>query len=164
MHRGEVWWAEFDERRPVVLTGDFNTHTFDRGGGRSSLAAAATLFLTPGHELAERFQHPDRGPHHEPLFDLLRAEGFEWEPYSDFAPTLALRFDRVEEGRAWDWLAWIAAPIVAWAVSRGALRLDWITGRGWSGGSGRTVAGLDGPGRPSDHAPIIAELSVDHSH
>jgi mRNA interferase MazF len=19
MHRGEIWWAEFDERRPVVL-------------------------------------------------------------------------------------------------------------------------------------------------
>ena len=22
MHRGEIWWAEFDERRPVVLLSD----------------------------------------------------------------------------------------------------------------------------------------------
>jgi endonuclease/exonuclease/phosphatase family metal-dependent hydrolase len=159
-----VLQALADEQRPVVLTGDFNSHTFDRGQRNSSLAAAATLFFTPGHELAERFRRPDRGPHHEPLFDLLRAERFAWEPYSDFAPTLALRFERVEEGRAWDWLARLAGPLVAWAVARGALRLDWITGRGWSGGSGRTVEGLDGAGRPSDHAPIVAELTFDQSH
>jgi endonuclease/exonuclease/phosphatase family metal-dependent hydrolase len=150
-----------DEKRPVVLTGDFNSHTFDRGRRHASLDAARTLFFTPGHALAERFRRPDRGPDHEPLFDLMRAEGFEWEAYTDFVPTLGLRFERVEEGRAWDWLARIANPLVSWAVARGALKLDWIAGRGWAGGSGRTVTGLDGPGRPSDHAPIVAELTTD---
>ena len=70
----------------------------------------------------------------------------------------------MEEGRAWDWLSWIAGPLVGWAVSRGALKLDWIAGRGWAGGLGRTVTGLDGPGRPSDHAPIVAELAVAPPH
>ncbi len=28
----------------------------------------------------------------------------------------------------------------------------------WSGGRGHTVTGLDGPGRASDHAPIVAEF------
>jgi endonuclease/exonuclease/phosphatase family metal-dependent hydrolase len=157
---GVVLEALADEKRPVVLTGDFNSHTFDRGRRHASLDAARALFFTPGHELAERFRHPDRGPHHEPMFDLLRAEGFEWETYTDFEPTLGLRFERVEEGRAWDWLSRIAGPLVTWAVSRGALKLDWIAGRGWAGGLGRTVTGLDGAGRPSDHAPIVAELAV----
>jgi len=147
-----------DEPRPVVLTGDFNSHTFDRGRWNSALTAAAVLFLASDRALAARFRRPDRGPHHEPLFDLLRAHGFEWEPFTDFAPTLGLRFERVEEGRAWDWLARLSNPIVAWAVGRGALKLDWIAGRGWAGGLGATVVGLDGPGRASDHAPIVAEL------
>jgi len=40
------------------------------------------------------------------------------------------------------------------------MRLDWIATRGFrdDAGSGETVAGLDGPGRASDHAPIVAEL------
>jgi len=51
-----------------------------------------------------------------------------------------------------------ARRALGWGVRRGALRLDWICGRGWKGGTGRTVHGLDGPGRASDHAPIVAEM------
>jgi endonuclease/exonuclease/phosphatase family metal-dependent hydrolase len=51
-----------------------------------------------------------------------------------------------------------ARRVLSWAVHRGALRLDWICGRGWRGGAGRTVHGLDGDGQASDHAPITAEL------
>lgn len=167
VHRGRAERAEQmrvlaealeGETRPVVITGDFNSHTFDRGLWHSPLTAAAALFLAPGRMLHERLLRPDRGPHHEPLFDVLRGTGFAWEPYVDFAPTLQLRFDRVEEGRSWDWLARLASPLVRWAVSRGTLRLDWIAGRGWCGGRGITVRGLDGPGRASDHAPIAADL------
>jgi endonuclease/exonuclease/phosphatase family metal-dependent hydrolase len=155
-----VMAALADEKRPVVLTGDFNSHTFDRGRRHSSLAAAATLFLTPGGALTARFRQPDRGPRHEPLFDRLREHGFRWEMFTDFAPTLRLRFDRVEEGRAWEWLARLANPLVSWAATRAAMKLDWIVARGWGAGSGGTVTGLDGPGRPSDHAPIVAELTT----
>lgn len=149
------------ETRPVALAGDFNTHTFDRGLWHSALHGAAALLVLPGGALRERLLRPDRGLAREPLFGVLREAGFEWEPFVDFAPTLQLRDERLEELHA------LPAPVrlparrlLSWAVHRGALRLDWICGRGWAGGSGRTVRGLDGAGLASDHAPIVAELRL----
>ena len=149
------------ETRPVVLAGDFNTHTFDRGLWHSALHGASALLLMPGPLLRRRLLRPDRGPAHEPLFDALRDAGFTWEPFVDFAPTLQLRHDRLDE------LNWLPGSLrglveltMGWAVRRGALRLDWICGRGWRGGHGVTVHGLDGRDMASDHAPIVAELYV----
>jgi endonuclease/exonuclease/phosphatase family metal-dependent hydrolase len=148
------------EAAPVVLAGDFNTHTFDRGRPHSAAYGAAVLGLTPGPLLRTRLLRPDRGPQREPLFDVLREAGFAWEHLSDREPTLRLRDERLDELDA------LPAPLrlplrraLGWAVRRGALRLDWICTRGWRGGSGRTVRGLDGPGGASDHAPVIAELA-----
>lgn len=161
------------EKRPIILSGDFNTHTFDRGLWHSALHAGLVLFLTPGKALSRRFLHPDEGTHREPLFDQLAAGGFVWRPYVDYERTLQLRFDRVDEARAWDWLARLMNPLVRWAVARGTLRLDWFAGRGWRTPElrtvdgeplfkirrcGWTVTGLDGPGCASDHAPIFAEF------
>lgn len=147
------------EKRPVALAGDFNTHTFDRGLWHSALHGAAALLVMPGGALRERLLRPDRGFAHEPLFDVLREAGFAWEPFVDFAPTLQLRDERLEELHALPGpVRNPARRVLSWAVHRGALRLDWICGRGWRGGSGRTVHGLDGEGLASDHAPIVAEL------
>ena len=147
------------ETRPVVLAGDFNTHTFDRGLWHSTLHGAAALLLVPGPLLRQRLQRPDRGFARETLFDELRRGRFEWGPFADFAPTLQLRSERCNEFQAMPGpLRGLAGPAVGWAMRRGALRLDWICGRGWRGGSGRTVHGLDGPGLASDHAPIVAEM------
>ncbi len=147
------------EKRPIVLAGDFNTHTFDRGLWHSALHGASALLLAPGPLLRRRLLRPDRGPAREGLFDELRRGGFEWEPFGDCAPTLQLRYDRLPELQVLPGaLHGLAERTVGWAVSRGALRLDWICGRGWRGGSGHTVRSLDGPGRASDHAPIVAEL------
>jgi endonuclease/exonuclease/phosphatase family metal-dependent hydrolase len=147
------------ETRPVLLAGDFNSHTFDRGVPLATLRGATALLLTPGAALARRLRWPDRGPHHETLFDELRAARFEWERFVDHEPTLDLRFDRIDEART------LPAPlrgagerVLRWAESRARLRLDWFAGRGWSSGAGRTVPGLDGPGRASDHAPLVAEF------
>ena len=149
-----------DETRPVVLAGDFNTHTFDRGLWHSALHGASALLLLPGRWLRQRLLHPDRGWAREPLFDVLRRAGFSWAPFVDFAPTLQLRDERLEELHALPWLLRVPArQVLSWAVHRGALRLDWICGRGWTGGSGRTIHGLDGPGMASDHAPIVADLN-----
>ncbi len=148
-----------DERRPIVLGGDFNTHTFDRGVWDAPLRGAATLLLERGHRLERRFLHPDEGPGREPLFDDLRSAGFEWAPFVDHQPTLRLRLDRLRE--ADDLFGPARGAItrmMAWAERRARLRLDWFAGRAWSGGSGHTVHGLDGPGRASDHAPIVAEF------
>jgi endonuclease/exonuclease/phosphatase family metal-dependent hydrolase len=155
----EIVRALAGESRPVVLAGDFNTHTFDRGLWHSALHGASALLLLPDALLRERLLRPDRGFAHEPLFDELRAGGFRWEPFVDFEPTLQLRYDRLEELEAFPVVVREAAErVLRWAVHRGALRLDWIVGRGWAGGSGRTVHGLDGPGRASDHAPVVADL------
>ena len=148
-----------DESLPVVLAGDFNTHTFDRGRARGMFDGARALVLTRSRSLRKRLLFPDRGEWREPLFDGLRDAGFEWDRFVDRAPTLQLRFERLEEMRALPRLA--TAPLVrvlTWAERRAALRLDWFAGRGWGGGTGYTVRGLDGPGNASDHAPIVAEF------
>jgi endonuclease/exonuclease/phosphatase family metal-dependent hydrolase len=147
------------EPRPVIFAGDWNTHTFDRGLWHTPLTGASALLLWPGPVLDRRLHRPDLGPFREPLFDRLREARFEWQSFSDFRPTLQVRFDRVDEAalvhRVLGPLSW---PVLRWAERRGALRLDWFAGRGWSGGRGRTATGLDGPGLASDHAPIAAEF------
>jgi endonuclease/exonuclease/phosphatase family metal-dependent hydrolase len=146
-------------RDPVALAGDFNSHTFDRGHGHSRWASAAALTLSPPGALAARLRSPDRGRHHEPLFDELRRAGFEWDRFNDREPTLQLRFQRLDEVRTLPApLGRLAPALFRWAERRAALRLDWFAGRGWSGGRGVTVRGLDGPERASDHAPLVAEF------
>jgi len=75
----------------------------------------------------------------------------------DREPTLQLRFERLDELRGFpDFVQLSVRAVLAWAERRGQLRLDWFAGRGWRGGSGFTVQGPDGPGKASDHAPIVA--------
>jgi endonuclease/exonuclease/phosphatase family metal-dependent hydrolase len=145
------------ERRPIVLGGDFNSHTFDRGRWWHPLAGAAVLSAWPGRLLRRRLLWPDRGAAREPLFDALGTAGFEWHPYVDRQHTLHLRFVRVPEAHG-PLSAPLARPLLEWAERRAHLRLDWFAGRGWRGGTGATVRGLDGPGRASDHAPLVAEF------
>jgi len=166
-HRAEqmrlLLGALADRSRPVLLTGDWNTHTFDRGAPLAVPSAALTLLGMPGAALSERLTHPDRGPSAEGLFAHLRAAGFDWEHSNDFAPTLGMRFARLGEVHA------MPAPLRAlvsrgltWAERRAQLRLDWIASRGFphEQATARTVRGLDGPGLASDHAPITAELPI----
>jgi endonuclease/exonuclease/phosphatase family metal-dependent hydrolase len=149
------------EERPIVLAGDFNTHTFDRGLWHSALQGASALMCMPGPALKQRLLRPDRGFARERLFDVLHEAGFRWEPYVDFLPTLLLREDRLEEAQALPGpLRHLARRVLSWAIHRGTLRLDWICGRNWQSGTGRTVTGLDGHDLASDHAPITAELTA----
>jgi endonuclease/exonuclease/phosphatase family metal-dependent hydrolase len=148
-----------EERGPIVLAGDFNTHTFDRGLWHAPFSGGAALIVTPGAMLERRLLRPDHGRSHEALFDDLREAGFEWDRFVDRAPTLQLRFERLDEIHALPPLALKTAKLaLRWAERRARLRLDWFAGRGWRDGRGRTVHGLDGPGRASDHAPIVAEF------
>jgi len=145
------------ERRPIVIGGDFNSHTFDRGRWWHPAVGALVLGTWPEAPLRRRLLWPERGPAREPLFDALHAAGFRWEPHVDREPTLHLQFTRVPE--AGGPLAWpLAQPLLARAERRALLRLDWFAGRGWQGGRGATVTGLGGPGGASDHAPIVADF------
>ena len=146
-----------DERRPIVVAGDFNSHTFDRGRAWDPFLGAAVLMGAPTPALQARLLRPDRGASREWVFDVLRAQGFEWERWADFAPTLQVRFSRLDELNAFPrLLQHFAHTALQWAERRGQLRLDWFAGRGWKGGHGITARGLDGPGNASDHAPIAA--------
>lgn len=145
------------ERRPVILGGDFNTHTFDRGRWWHPALGAVVFSAWPRSWLRRRLLWPEQGPAREPLFEALREAGFLWERHMDRAATLHLRFVRVPEARGPLGMP-LARPLLARAERRAQLRLDWLAGRGWSGGSGATVHGLHGPGLASDHAPITAEF------
>jgi len=143
--------------RPLILGGDFNSSTFERGRWRDALAGAVVLACWPGGLLRRRLQWPDRGRTREPLFDALRDSGLEWERFCDRQPTLDLRLGRLPEARG-ALASTLPRPIRSWMERRAHLRLDWLAGRGWSAGRGYTVRGLDGPGRASDHAPLVAEF------
>jgi endonuclease/exonuclease/phosphatase family metal-dependent hydrolase len=147
------------ESLPVLLAGDFNTHTFDRGRPWDPALGAAVLMFAPDRTLEHRLLFPDHGPTREPLFDELKRGEFQWDRLVDRVPTLQLRFDRLDELRAFpDFVHRGVRSALAWAERRGRLRLDWFATRGFEGGRGYTVQGLDGPGRASDHAPIVCEL------
>jgi endonuclease/exonuclease/phosphatase family metal-dependent hydrolase len=155
----ELMRALDGERLPIVLGGDFNSHTFDRGEPASILRGARVMLLESDPALRRRLLFPDKGPTRESLFEALRAAGFEWNRFVDRVPTLQLRFQRIGEVRSLP--AFVTQPLkrmLAWAEGRAGLRLDWFAGRGWQGGTGYTVRGLDGPGQASDHAPIVAEF------
>jgi endonuclease/exonuclease/phosphatase family metal-dependent hydrolase len=168
------------EPRPIVLAGDWNTHTFDRGDRRAVSAAAWPLLAWPNRPLSVRLCRPDRGAYRESVFNELRTAGFAWEPYNDDQATLSLRFSRLREVHVLpEPLRAIASHGLRWAERRARLRLDWISARGFrdAAGSGRTITGLDGTaeqdrGKPpgpdhaplgpaSDHAPIVAELEFE---
>ena len=160
-HRAEQMRVLLDalreERRPVIMGGDFNSHTFDRGRWWHPAIGALVLSTWPETWLRHRLLWPEHGPAREPLFDVLRAAGFRWERHGDRAATLRLRFARVPEASG-PLESPLARPLLARAERRAHLRLDWLAGRGWSAGGGATVRGLDGPGLASDHAPITAEF------
>jgi len=143
------------ETRPIILAGDFNSHSFNRGRMWDALLNAWVMLTWSDKAILSRFLHPDRGLARERIFDVLRDADFEWNRFNDRRPTLRVRFDRLDEAR---WLMKIAGPMLRWAERRSRLRLDWFAGRGWRDGNGGTVAGLDGPGKASDHAPIVAEF------
>ena len=84
--------------------------------------------------------------------------GFAWEAFVDREPTLQLRFDRVDEVRALPGSCGARVRGVLRGPSAAArLRLDWFAARGWQRRRAATRSpGLDGPGRASDHAPIVA--------
>jgi endonuclease/exonuclease/phosphatase family metal-dependent hydrolase len=147
------------ETRPILLAGDFNSHTFDRGRRWDPLMGAVILMAYPSGVLERRFLYPDRGRARETLFDALRDGNFEWQRFVDRYPTLNIRFSRLDEARGvLSLLGPLADRLLGWAEKRGRLRLDWFAGRGWRDGRGATVRGLNGPGQASDHAPIVAEF------
>ncbi|MBK8738421.1 MAG: hypothetical protein IPM02_02185 [Betaproteobacteria bacterium] len=57
--------------RPVLIGGDFNTSTFELADKRDPGMVAAALAANPRRLVAPMV--------HEPMFELLRARGYDWE-------------------------------------------------------------------------------------
>ncbi len=134
---------------PAIVTGDFNTNTFNRGN-----------FFDAIHSVC-RLLGPDVRPGvltpwlREPLFKDLRLAGFSWETFNDALPTCSVDLSDLEDR------VYVPGPIRRRILSRYrtiSLRLDFITCRGLRALSpGRTICDL--PCRPSDHVPIACDVA-----
>lgn len=145
--------------RRVVLGGDLNTHTFDRGGWGRALQGLGRIALNPPARLRRQLLQPWRHGR-EPLFAELRRAGFSWEGLNDLRPTAAESLDRVEEVERLP--ARLRGPARALLHRRVPLRLDWFAARGLPPGEksfGAATVGTWPPGGvPSDHLPIVVEV------
>jgi endonuclease/exonuclease/phosphatase family metal-dependent hydrolase len=133
---------------PAVVTGDFNTNTFDRGN-------AWYTFQSLGHLLRSGVKSRVLSPwRYEPLFQELRAAGFSWEPFNDTLPTCSVDLSSLEDRR------YVPGPIRERILKRCRvlpLRLDFIACRGLRASApGGTITDL--PSQPSDHLPITCDL------
>lgn len=149
---------------PCLIGGDFNTHTFRRGGLAEQAAEFARLIATPRDRLDRQLLEPSK---REPLLRRLEAAGFDLRGWNDFNPTARQVLSGVEE------LDRLPAGVGMWLRRRFGLesrtlrlRLDWIGVRGGfsaeSDGSPAWTLTEEGPeGRgASDHAPIGAVVRL----
>ncbi len=150
----DVWGRD----HPVVLTGDWNTNTFQRGSVHDSLFEFLRIVFTGKGRLADQLLHPRS---REPLFALLDAAGYEVDPFNDATPTASQDLGTVEDLRLLP--RWLGKALLKTFGLPGRvlqMRLDWIAARGLKvAGSPRTLAGFRWEHRRvSDHAVIGADL------
>ena len=133
----------------AIVTGDFNTNTFSRGGPVHLCRSLAVLAFT---DAPARVASPWR---YERLFEQLNAAGFSWEGFNDDHATCPVNLISLEER------ANLPAFVRKFILSRCSflpLRLDFICCRGLKAVSpGRTITDL--PCNPSDHLPITCDVA-----
>jgi endonuclease/exonuclease/phosphatase family metal-dependent hydrolase len=146
---------------PVLLCGDLNTTTFERGNWLRSARALGTLALATPGRLDRRLLRPqDPAPEpREPLFGELERAGFDFERLNDNRPSLDLRLADVHEFRVLPSIARrLGTRVLRHVERRSHHRLDWIAARGFERASARPPFTLPhlmrGPESASDHAPI----------
>lgn len=153
--------AAWGSDAPVVVTGDWNTHTFRRGGPLDSLGAFVRIMTTSRERLDGQLRAPFG---REPLLALVERAGLEIRSFNDETPTASQDLGTVED------LGALPEPVARWLLRTFRLpgrvlrmRLDWIAGRGLRlAGSPWTLPDLSFEGaRVSDHAPIGVALTSD---
>jgi endonuclease/exonuclease/phosphatase family metal-dependent hydrolase len=81
--------------RPMLLGGDWNTHSFARGTTARTLRAYLRIGLTPPERLIQQLKRPDlRG---EKLFAALKQHGLTWEALNDFGDTCGIQLPELED-------------------------------------------------------------------
>lgn len=142
-----------------LFAGDFNSHTFRRGGLLNVMREFLRLQRTRPEEIDRQLIEAWE---REPLFDLLERNRFSYRKWNDASPTVREVLSGVDE------LSLLPRPVRKWMVKRFSLsgrvlrmRLDWIVARGpWMPAADKVWTGHDlGPEglRASDHAPIGVE-------
>ena len=148
---------------PCFFAGDWNTHTFRRGGFLQTAQEFLRLQSTKPDEIDRQLVETWE---REPLFGHLQERGFAFRPWNDTSPTVREALAGVDE------LALIPAPVRPWVTRQLKLttrilrmRLDWIAARGpWipvpdaPAPAAWTATDLGPEGlAASDHAPIGVE-------
>lgn len=147
--------AKWGRDLPVVLTGDWNTNSFPRGGWSRSFAGFLRILTTPSERLSEELVRPER---REPLFARLAAAGFDWDAFNDRSATGWQRLGEVEDlslvPRSWAHALMRAVGLEGRVLG---MRLDWIAARGLVATAPPETFSADGL---SDHSGLTAGLAL----
>ncbi len=143
----------------AVLTGDFNSNSFRRGGLWNTVREFLRIVTTPEHALDAELRAPfDR----EPLFRELQSAGFQFRELTDGEATAEQLLGSAED------LEILPKWLADWVSRRFGLgsriihmRLDWITARNLRAVvESKTVARGRDPQHPaSDHDVVFCDLT-----
>ena len=164
-----------EEREAILLGGDLNTNSFRRGNTWRTVLSIFRILFYPATRVKRQLLHPERG--FEPLFHVLKREGFFWNTLNSNEETACTDINTLEETD-------VLPDFLMRAVKKrlrpynGYLyfKLDWFMGRqlrALSGGqrqdTGTGIVSLEpgklnqknyGPDRTSDHVPIYVDLDL----
>jgi endonuclease/exonuclease/phosphatase family metal-dependent hydrolase len=137
---------------PALITGDFNTNTFERGSLLRTFRSLLAL-MRPG--VKNRVISPWTS---EPLFTELENAGFRWREFVDNIPTCAVDLSSLEDRK---YVPRFIRDRILERIRTLPLKLDFIAARGLRAAApGRTVTEL--PCEPSDHLPITCDMEFEH--
>ncbi|HMG33648.1 MAG TPA: endonuclease/exonuclease/phosphatase family protein [Blastocatellia bacterium] len=159
---------------PVILGGDFNTHTFARGGRLRAMRNTMVVLGGDRQALSRRLQKPEQ---REPAVRLLSRFGYETAELNDRKPTSRSVVSGLDDS------SHLPLPMKWWVDRRlgpnGLLlefRLDWLAQKGLrvlragevtdaatgvTSLAAHTIPGLESEGQPlSDHDPIVVDVAL----
>jgi endonuclease/exonuclease/phosphatase family metal-dependent hydrolase len=162
----------------AIVGGDFNTHTFSRGGQIRAMKNTALILGQSRHALERRLRHPEL---REPAITELSSFGYEVGSLNDEQASSSSIVSKLDDSsrlpRPMKW--WVNRRVPAQGLLL-EFRLDWLASRGVrvlkagevidpSTGVTSidpvTIRGLRHDGRPlSDHDPIVADISPGITH
>jgi endonuclease/exonuclease/phosphatase family metal-dependent hydrolase len=159
---------------PVLVGGDFNTHTFARGGKLRTAINLGRILLTGGEKLTAELLSPNE---REPLLAEFSSFRYQMDGFNDKTPTQTTSAEELGADGS------LPGPLRKWALKRlGSpdykfeFRLDWFAGRGLTAlsdgqvvdaktgvpsASPSTISDLRYQGRRlSDHDPIVVDIGL----
>ncbi|HEY7910442.1 MAG TPA: endonuclease/exonuclease/phosphatase family protein [Blastocatellia bacterium] len=120
--------AKENPARPIIVGGDFNTHTFARGGRLRTLKNTGIILGSNRERLVRRLSRPES---REPALRHLAGFGYSIEEFNDRLSTARTMVSSLEDSNR------LPGPVRWWANRRigpGGLllefRLDWLAARG----------------------------------